>query len=389
MQQLVQRVHGTPKSNNSTFTSAIGARQICFFAAFILPVFRFLETPSLLSAYTEGDLLLPAVLHFLIQSLPIGALLFITSKTERGLFSLLYEKLGKVGTRVVYAILAIYYLFSTILPILDLEKYVQAVFFDTAPSMFSLTPFFLLSAFISSRQLRSFGRIADLCLPIFLIGFFGVTFMSVGKADFEAMLPWFEFPFEKIALATKNTTAHFSDAILFFPLLGDYQYKKGDGKKILGSYWVGCGFCLFFFATFYGLFTSVASTHHYALSKIGQYFSALQTLGRIDLIFSYLLTIILFYNVTLPIQFCVLCITKTLGLKQRTPTSALLNFGLFLFAFFCNRHYDGFYALVSKTLWWIFPTFSVLLPLLALLLLLGKRRTNAKNRTLKENTYAY
>ena len=50
--------------------------------------------------------------------------------------------------------------------------------------------------------------------------------MSVSTADYQSILPWFEFPLSKIALAVKNTTAHFSDAVLFLPLLGNYHYEK-------------------------------------------------------------------------------------------------------------------------------------------------------------------
>lgn len=395
MQDSVQRVPATLKSTHSKFSPAINVRQLCFFSAFILPAFRFLETPAFLSSYALGDLLLPAILHFSIQSLPIIALLFLVSKTKNGLFPLIKRKLGKVGSRIFYAVLAAYYLFSVLLPVLDLEKYVHSAFFDTAPSMFSLTPFFLLSGFICAQRLRSLGRIADLCCPIFLIGFFGLVATSIAKTDFEAMLPWFEFPIEKIALATKSTTAHFSDGILFLPLLGDYRYQKGDGKKVLGAYWLGNGFCLLFFACFYGLFTSIAPTQHYALTKIGQYFSALQTIGRADLLFSYLLTIVLLFNVTLPIQFSTLCLSKAFGQdgdslgKCKTTTSFTVNAGLFLFAFFCNRFYDSLYLFFSKSLWWIFPVFSVLLPLLSLFLLLGDKRKNSKHSSLKERNYAY
>ena len=51
----------TPKNNE------ILARQIAFFAAFILPVYKLLETPSILAEYAKGDLLLPAFLQFLAQ----------------------------------------------------------------------------------------------------------------------------------------------------------------------------------------------------------------------------------------------------------------------------------------------------------------------------------
>ena len=54
-----------PSQNEKT----VYARQIAFAAAFLLPAARFLEAPSILSKYASGDILLPAILHFLLQSL--------------------------------------------------------------------------------------------------------------------------------------------------------------------------------------------------------------------------------------------------------------------------------------------------------------------------------
>lgn len=393
MTDTVQRVPATDKSEKSTKKTdralTINTRQLCFFAAFISPLFKLLEAPSLLSKYALGDLLLPAFLQYLLQSLPLAALLFIASQTKTGLFSLIEKKLGKIGGKIVYFILAAYFLFSSLLPLLDLEKFTQAAFYDTAPSAFTFTPFFFLSAFICAKGLRSFGRIADICFPIFFISFFGLILMSVGESDYEAILPWFEFPPAKIFDAVRYTSSHFSDGILFLPLLGDYRYQKGDGKKVLASYWAGGACVLLFLATFYGIYTTTAPSKHYAFTKIAQYFPALKTVGRIDLLFVYLLTVVLLYAHTLPLQLCNTLIQKGTEWKKPVILSTIINALLFLFVFFFNKYMNFFYELISQTLWWIFPIFSIGIPVAALLLLIGEKPlyTLSKNRE-KEKDYA-
>lgn len=388
MKNHVQRIPAMPFSNDSP---TINTRQLCFFAAFVVPVSKLLETPSLLSSYALGDLIFPAFLQFLLQSIPLAALLFLSSKAEEGLFALIEEKLGRIGSKILYAALALYYIFSTLLPLLDLEKFSQAAFFDTAPTAFNFTPFFFLSGFICAKGLKSFSRVTDLCFPIFLIAFFGLIFMSAGKADYQSILPWFEFPLPKIGNAVRNTTAHFSDAILFLPLLGNYRHEKGATKKVLGSFWLGACFTLLFLATFYGIYTSLAPRQHYAFTKTAQYFPALKTVGRIDLLLVYLLTVVLLYYHTLPLQCATTLIAKTVNVEQKTLISLLLNGSLFAFTFFCNKYYNFFSQLLTQTLWWIFPVFSVLLPLLCLLLLIGKTRKKKGGkvaRKKKEVAYA-
>lgn len=381
-----QRIPAPVKSKNEP---QINTRQLCFLTAFILPVSKLLEAPSRFSKNALGDLLLPAFLQFLLQFIGLCALVFITNKTGKSVFELLREKLGGSVLKGVYLLLTAYYLFSALLPILDVEKFIHAGFYDTEPSRFTFAPFFFLSAFVCAKGLREFGRIADLCLPLFLIAFFGLIVMSVGESDFGALLPWFEFPANRIFKAVKNTTAHFSDALLLLPLIGNSDYQKGDGKKIITAFWVGACFVLIFLAVFYGVFTTLAPKQHYAFSKIAQYFSALKTVGRIDLLLSYLLTAILLLSTILPILLANFCLREAFGEKFKLGFSIAINGGLFAFVLFCNKYYTLLYEIFTVKLWWIFPSFSVALPLLCLLLLIGESKRKTANLKRKKGGVKY
>ena len=359
----------------------VKARQICFFAAFMLPMTKLLEAPSNLAKEGLGDLLLPAVLHFIFQTAILFGLLFLLSKTKGGFFPFLEEKIGRTGLKIFKWCLAVYFLFTALQPLLDLEKFVHAAFCDTEPNAFSLTPFFFLSGYISVKSLRSFGRIADLCAPIFLIAFSGLILMSLGATDLQAVLPWFEFPFSKILTATTRTTVYFSDAILILPLLGEFDYKKGDSLKITSSYAVGGLFTLLFLAVFYGIYQSLAPIEHYAFSKIAQYFPALQTLGRIDLLLVYALTAVLLFIYSLPIAYACRFISDGVGGKP-VLIAAIINAGLLIFTFFGNRHYNFFYTAITQKLWWIFPLFTIAILLFfgILILFLNRKKERAYER---------
>ena len=125
-----------------TFNDSVHARQIAFVAAFFLPTLKLLEAPSILAGKTEGDLLLPALLHFLVQAAILFLLLFVASKLNEPLLEWLESRLGK-WLRLFYGIYAAYFLFAAILPLFDLEKFIYAAFFDTAPTMFAFTFFFV------------------------------------------------------------------------------------------------------------------------------------------------------------------------------------------------------------------------------------------------------
>ena len=117
--------------------SHIYGRQIALFAAFVLPVYKMLELPSLLAQFAGGDLLLPAFLQFLSQFTVLLGVLYTVSRSKKPLFVRLEERLGK-GVYVFYAVYALFFLFVAVLPLLDLEKFVYAVFFHSVTSKKSI-----------------------------------------------------------------------------------------------------------------------------------------------------------------------------------------------------------------------------------------------------------
>lgn len=333
---------------------------------------KLLEAPSILAKYATGDILLPALLHFLIQTLVLVAVLYSALSSEKTLHERLRESLGK-GIVFLYIFYALYFLFSAILPLLDFEKFVYAVFSDTAPTTFSFAVFFFFSAYACTKGIKSIGRSADLCLFLFLFPFFALLVMSFVVADFSHLLPLFGTEFSGAVNAFTHTSPHFSDIALLLPLLANCRFKKKDGIKIVAGYWTGCLFTALFLATFYAVFSAIAPREHYAFSKIAQYFPALSVIGRIDLLFVYLLSVVLLFYTCLPLQYTTGLIARTFHVERKTWISALLNFALFLGVLFWNRKYDSFYRVIGGKLFPVFWLFSTLLP--PFLLFLPKKQT--------------
>ena len=365
-----------PSAPNESQT--VYPRQVAFAAAFLLPLGKFLETPSLLAKYAKGDILLPALLRFLIETLVLLAVLYAATRSEKTLSERIENALGK-WSAVLYAVFAAYYLFAVLLPVLDLEKFAYAAFFDTAPTTFYFAVFFLFSAFFAAKGIKSVGRCADLCLFLFLIPFFALIIMSFTETDFSHLFPLFGTKFSRVLLGVRLTSPHFSDVALLLPLIANCRFpskasqknatdnRKG-GKSIVLGYAVGATLTLLFFGVFYAIFSTLAPREHYAFAKIAQYFPALEVIGRIDLLFIYLLTVVLFFYTCLPIHYATGCVAKIFGLQRRTWISAFINVALFLFALLCNRFYNAFYDAISNHLAPVFWIVADMLPLLLLFL---------------------
>ena len=362
-----------PSQNNQ----ACG-RQIALAAAFLLPAAKLLEAPSLLAQYAGGDLLLPALLHFIVQGAILFALLYAASKSEKSLFERLQIRFGKWSV-IFYGLYASYFLFAAILPLFDMDKFTYAAFFDTSPSVFSFIAFFAFSAFLCTKGLKTLARAADFCLFLYLIPFLALIAMSFFAADFSHLLPLFENQFGDTMYAFTRTTPHFSDAVLLLPLIGNLRYKKGDAAKVLTGYGIGAASTLLFLATFLGIYSSIAPREHYAFSKIAEYFPALDVIGRFDLLFVYALTVVLLIFTAMPLQYTTQFTCQGFGVKSPALVSAILNIGLLLFLLFCNKYYNTIYEIISGKLPFVFWLIADIIPLFFLLLPKNKGAKEVKS----------
>ncbi len=364
---------------NPPENSHIYGRQIALFAAFVLPIYKMLELPSLLARFAGGDLLLPALLQFLSQAAVLFGVLYTVSKSEKPLFVRLEERLGK-GIYAFYCIYALFFLFAAILPLLDLEKFVYAVFYDTSPTSFAFAFFFFFSAFLCMRGVKTLGRFGDLSLFLFVVPFVVLMIMSVFEADVTSLLPLFERKFGDTMYAIKYTAPHFADVALLLPLIGNMSYQKGDGKKIGIGYGVGAFCTLLFLAIFYGLFSSVAPRVHYAFAKIAQYFPPLSIIGRVDLIFVYALCSVLFVYVAMPLQYASNFSARLVPIKHKTLISLLINVGAFFFVLFCNKYYNSIYSFFGRYGFIFYTLLGNILPSCLALFFLDRKKKRAKER---------
>lgn len=349
------------------------ARQIALFCACVLPAYKLVELPSLLADFAKGGLLLPALLQFLLQFAVLGAVLYVVCNGEGTLLSRLEQRLGK-RLFIVYALYAPFFLLFTLLPILDLEKFTYAVFYDTAPTTFTFGVFFLLCAFIGCQTLTTVGRFGDVALFLFPVSFIALIIMAFPACDLSALLPVAGVGGQTLLHSVKYTALPFSDVVILLPLIAVLDYKKGDGTKICIGYGVGALFTLLFLAVFYGIFSTTAWREHYAFTKIAQYFPALKVVGRLDLVFIYLICSVLFFYACLPVLYAVRCVKGVFPNCSSALLSGGISLGLFLFTLFCNKYYDGIYRFFGNTLYPVFWVFGILLPFILLFFKGGKKR---------------
>ena len=346
----------------------ISARQLYFFLACIAPVGKLVLMPTQLVLFSKNDLLFPALANFALQA-GIIFLIMLLSRSNKTVFELLRYTFGKLGAAILSLVLALFFLYAAFCPMLEQKLFVQGVFYDTLPSLVAFAPFFIFSAYLCAKPIFALGRIWDFLAPVAIIGFAGLMIFSIGQADYGALLPVGAGGGKGFFEGFAYTLSWFYDSAIVLLLMGGFRYEKGMAWKSLLSYLAGGAAVLLFLAAYYGIFSDIALRQTFAFAKISKYFAGVTVLGRFDYIFICMLSLVMAFYITIPLQACVVCLRETTGQKGMPLWYAVgVNLILFAASYFSNFYNQTAIETVSVKLFWIFPLFCCLVPLLCMLL---------------------
>lgn len=353
-------------------SNTINTRQLCFILAFFFPVSKLIVLPSVLAGTAGNDLLLAALVPIALEGGATFALLWLTAHTDKTLFELVSGRFGKTAARVFFFFLALYYLFSVCVPLLEHRAYVQNTMYDARPSFWVFLPFFFFSCFAAAKGLQCVGRAADVGMPVFLVGFTFLILMAVASADFTSLLPVGRTPFPDILKGVTSALTWFSESAWLLFFLGRVKIEKKFLLKTSLSYLGGALFVLLFLAIFYGIFSTVAVREVYTIAKIARYYNALKTIGRVDYIFIYAVALVQLFALVLPLQLCVHALAESFHSEKYPLFSLVVNGIALLFTLLFSDRFLSVERAVSGYLFPVFLLFAYLLPALCPLLI-GKK----------------
>lgn len=355
----------------------ISTRQLCFFLAAIAPVGKIILLPANLAHYAKNDLLFPAAMNFLLQA-GVIFLVLLLAKRNLSLHDLIAKKLGSVVAKILLCVFSLFFFFAAALPLVEQKLFVQSVFYDTIASIVAFSSFFVFSAYLCAKPLSSLGRIWDILAPLSIAAFAGIMLFSIKATDFGALAPALQSGTKIIVQGFAYNASWFLDSAILLSFLGKIDYKKGLPWKGLLCYLAGAAGVLFFLAVFYGIFQDTAVNQPYAFTKISRYFAGIETLGRIDYLFIFSLALVMAFYAALPLQAGIDFLRQSFGSRQKrffpAFSSVIVNSVMLALTIFFDYRYLPMTETVSVKLFWIFPVFCLVLPVLALLLLIRRRR---------------
>ena len=343
----------------------IATRQICFILLIYTAVSKLLIYPTTLVNISGRDFLFSAAIDFAICAVVVWSVAFLCSKTDKTFFELLENTFGNVVARIIYGVFALFFMLCTLYAIFEQKLYVHAIFYDTVPSLMVFLPFFVFAVYAGSKGFSNIGRSADICLPVFIVSFLMIIVMAFPEADFTHLLPILKTPAKKVLGGSLNTFFWFMEPCWLLMFMGHFKYKKGDAAKLTASYVGGSAIVLLFLALFYGIYGDIAVSRNFAISKISVFFSAIDIIGRIDLIALYVLEIVMLFALVLNIQLAVHCVNKCTGYNNKNVISLAVNAVLLILLVVFDHYFNAISDVYSRWMWIVFVLFAIIIPLLA------------------------
>jgi hypothetical protein len=150
--------------------------------------------------------------------------------------------------------------------------------------------------------------------------------------------------------------------------IGRYKYSRGDCAKITLSYVGGGALVILFMAMFYSIYGELSPMQPYAIGKISLFFTAINLVGKIDLLAVYVLDIVLLFALVLNVQMCVHCIECVVGKHLPEVYSLAVNALLIVCCFVFNNHFTALNGIYYNWLWIVSVLFAYIFPCFALVL---------------------
>jgi hypothetical protein len=341
----------------------ISVRQVCFILIAYNAATKLVMYPTY-AAYSCGNaLLFPAIFNIILQTAIIWAIAFISSKTDKTFYQLISLSLGEVAAKIIYALFALWFLVSAVLPLSEQQLFVHGVFYETIPSILVFLPFYMFCIYAGSKKFANVGRCADICFLLFAAACALLFIMSISECRFDLLLPVLKGGVNDVAKTSLASITRFSDSAILLMFLGHYKYAKGDAAKITLSYALGGVITLLFMAIFYTIYGPLSAAQPYAIAKIGIFFSAINLLGRIDLFAVYILDIVILFALVINVQMCTYCLKKVFNRDICWVYSLCVNAILIAVCFIFNNNFVGVSNFTYGYLWIAAIIFCYALPL--------------------------
>lgn len=343
-------------------------RQVCLFLIALMPLTKLFLMPSVLAEHANEDMWISALINCALDFVTLICIIRLCRLANTNVFGIIESAFGKVGAKIFFGLYAVYFLLKAVIPLNEQKDFVVYTLYTLMPILMYFLPFFVLSFYFCTKNLRAVGRAADVLWFITLAAFAIIIPLSIANIDPAAILPIGANGVVKITSGSYSVLTWFGDAAYFLFFAGEFKYSKGDGKKIILSYLLSAAILILFLLIFYAAFTSIASRQRFALTEISKYTTVINSIGRFDYLGIFMILFSNLFSLTMPMFITSKILNYIFGFSKKwiSPLIAVGTQALLMIAFY--RFIFGIENFIMQYCGLIFIIFGNVIPIAVSLL---------------------
>lgn len=340
------------------------ARQVCLFFIAVLPVNKLFLLPSLLARASSEDMWICTAINIIVDLLTLAVLVKVAKTNDTDIYTLLENSLGKVASKILLFIYAVFFLLKAVLPIIEEKTYVEITLYEVFPKHFMFLPFFIVSFYLCVKKLRAVGRTSDILWLSTVTGLILLFALSLSNCDFTALLPVGANGVRNALKGARTGFIWHGDAVYLAFFLGAFKCRKKDAVKIFLSFLASAVAVILFMAFFYAIFRSVAHRKIFALTDFSKYSTVISNVARFDYLGIISLLFSGTFSLTVPLYFATECLIRVFPFKNRVLPAFIVNAVIFLIVILFREYYFGLESFLTGVGSYLSLFFCNILPML-------------------------
>lgn len=351
-------------------TKDVSMHQLIYLLFFSSIVQKVIFLPSRIVQIAHRDVWISIVFFVLLDVLHI-LMYYIAIKINPNLtfFEMVEKTLGKVVSKIISGILALYLLLRVVTMITNYNLYATDVLYTISWRPLVL-PIIVVAVFCVYRGLRSIMRILELLGTGVGLAIILTMVLVALSSDFTNILPVIEAGF-KVPLNGFTEYIFFAgDYFCIMHILGRIKVEKGIGLNIAIPLIISSVLSIMFAMAYYSFYENIAvfQKQGHALSDITLFLLGTETLAKFDFVFSAMWMIAILIRIVINTWVYANYLKETLGLNETVPQKYLLSILVIITMFsvysFVNNNTWYFESLITSDFkYFVFIPLHVVLPI--------------------------
>ena len=329
-----------------------------------MPLTKLFLMPSVMAERANEDAWLCALLNCTLDFITLIFLLRLCRIAKTNIFGLVENSIGKTGAKIFFFVYALYFLTKSVIPLNEQKDFVVYTLYTLMPILLYFMPFFIVAFYFSTKNLRVIGRASDVLWIITLTAFAIIIPLSISSVDLSAILPIGANGINKIVGGSYASLTWFGDTVYFMFFAGEFEYRKGDGKKIILSYLISALILIAFTVLFYAVFTSIAYRQRFALTEISKYTTVINNIGRFDYLGIFMILFSNLFALTTPLFFTAKILDYLFGFNKKWISPLIVVCLQALFMIFFYRFIFGVERFIIQYLGFAFIVLGNFVPII-------------------------